>query len=113
LIYLTRELARRYPQLKVAAVHPGRVNTGMGTALLKDSPILRVFTPIGPMLGVPLSIGVRNHLWVATSPDVVSGKYYEPVGIPDGESKAARDDSLYGKLWEWTESELKGIVPQE
>lgn len=62
---------------------------------------------------VPVHVGVKNHLWAATSPEVVSGKYYEPVGIPDKESVAAKDEALSRKLWEWTENEMTGVLPLE
>lgn len=57
-------------------------------------------------MSVPPEVGARNHLWAATSPDVVSGKYYTPVGVPNMEGKLARDDDLAKRMWEWTEKEL-------
>lgn len=57
-------------------------------------------------MSVPPEVGARNHLWAATSPDVVSGKYYTPVGVPNMEGKLARDDDLANRMWEWTEKEL-------
>lgn len=109
LIYMTRQLAQMYPQIEVVAVHPGRVNTGMGHSLGKESLLVRLAKPIAPLICVPPNEGARNHLWAATSPNVVSGTYYEPVGVPDKEGKMARDDQLRKKVWEWTENELKGI----
>ncbi|KAK7959809.1 retinol dehydrogenase 14 [Apiospora aurea] len=106
LIGLAKQLGRRHPQLKVAAVHPGRILTGMAASLRKESLLVRITAPIAPLVCVPVETGVRNHLWAATSPDVVSGKYYEPVGIPDKESEMAKDDGLIEKLWDWTEKEL-------
>ena len=50
-----------------------------------------------------------NHLWAATSSDVVSGSYYEPVGVPGKESALAKDEGLSGKLWDWTEQQLEGV----
>ncbi|KAI0397101.1 NAD(P)-binding protein [Xylariaceae sp. FL0594] len=106
LIGLTRELARRYPDIKAAAVHPGRILTGMADSLRKESLLARATAPIAPFFCVPVSEGIRNHLWAATSPDVVSGTYYEPVGVPAKTSHAARDDDMPTKLWEWTSKEL-------
>ncbi|KAK8029727.1 alcohol dehydrogenase Bli-4 [Apiospora rasikravindrae] len=106
LIGLAKQLGSRYPQLKVAAVHPGRILTGMAESLRKESLIVRITAPIAPLVCVPVATGVKNHLWAATSPDVVSGKYYEPVGIPNKESAVAKDDGLSDRLWEWTEKEL-------
>ncbi|KAI0100908.1 hypothetical protein GGR51DRAFT_563789 [Nemania sp. FL0031] len=107
LIGLARELAQRYPSLKTAAVHPGRILTGMATSLSKESLLVRLTAPLAPLVCVSVSIGIRNHLWAATSPDVVSGKYYEPVGVPDKETGEAKNADLSRRLWEWTEQELK------
>lgn len=71
--------------------------------------LARVTAPISPLFCVPVAIGIRNHLWAATSPDMVSGTYYEPVGVPAKISKAAEDPTMPQKLWEWTSSELKGL----
>ena len=109
LIGLTRELASRHPELKTAAVHPGRILTGMATSLAKESFLVRVTRPIAPFFTVPVSVGITNHLWASTSPDVVSGTYYEPVGVPGKESATAKDEALSKNLWEWTENELKGV----
>ncbi|KAI0484411.1 hypothetical protein GGR56DRAFT_613725 [Xylariaceae sp. FL0804] len=113
LIGLAHELAQRYPQLKTAAVHPGRILTGMATGLRRESLLVRLTAPLAPLVCVPIEVGVMNHLWAATSPDVVSGRYYEPVGVPDKETKDARDHVLSSKVWEWTENELgsRGLLP--
>ncbi|KAL2167196.1 hypothetical protein VTG60DRAFT_1608 [Thermothelomyces hinnuleus] len=109
IIGFARELAQRYPQLKVAAVHPGRIITGMARALRKESLLFKFSAPISPIFCVSPAVGVRNHLWAATGPDVESGKYYEPVGVPDRETAIAKDPELSKMLWEWTEKELQGI----
>ncbi|KAI0142832.1 NAD(P)-binding protein [Xylariaceae sp. FL1272] len=109
LIGLMRELANRYPEIKSAAVHPGRILTGMAASLRKESILARVTAPIAPLVCVPVTIGIRNHLWAATSPDVVSGTYYEPVGIAAKTSQAAEDTDMPSKLWEWTSNELGSV----
>ncbi|KAJ8131543.1 hypothetical protein O1611_g2082 [Lasiodiplodia mahajangana] len=107
LIGLARELAQRYPSLKTAAVHPGMILTGLTTAMSKESLLVRLIAPLAPLVCVPVSIGIRNHLWAAISPDVISGKYYEPVGVPGKETDDAKNADLSTRLWEWTEQELK------
>ncbi|KAI0197840.1 hypothetical protein F4808DRAFT_463377 [Astrocystis sublimbata] len=109
LIGFARELARHHPDLTMVAVHPGRILTGMADSLATESLLVRYTRPIAQFICVPVSVGIRNHLWAATSSDVVSGKYYEPVGVPGKESKLALDESLSQKLWEWTESELGAV----
>ncbi|KAK8078830.1 short-chain alcohol dehydrogenase-like protein [Apiospora phragmitis] len=113
LIQLAKQLARRHPPLKAAAVHPGRILTGMAESLRKESLLVRITAPMAPLICVPVATGVKNHLWAATSADVVSGTYYEPVGVPDRESAVARDEGLAERLWEWTEKELvaAGVWP--
>lgn len=103
-----RGLASRYPGIKTAAVHPGRILTGMAESLRKESLLARVTTPIAPLVCVPVIVGIQNHLWAATSRDMVSGTYYEPVGVPANPSKAAQDEKMPDVLWEWTSKELQG-----
>ena len=79
----------------------------MATSLKKESFLVRITAPIAPYFCVPVSVGIMNHLWAATSPDVVSGSYYEPVGVPGKESALARDEGLSDKLWKWTEEQLE------
>ncbi len=109
IIGLARELAQRYPQIKAVAVHPGRIITGMARGLQKESLLFKAAAPISPLFCVSPAIGVRNHLWAATGTGVESGKYYEPVGVPDKETAVAKDPSLSRRLWEWTEKELEGV----
>ncbi|KAI1183891.1 NAD(P)-binding protein [Nemania serpens] len=109
LIGLMRGLTSRYPNIKSVAVHPGRILTGMAESLRKESLLARITTPIAPLICVPVTVGVRNHLWAATSNDIVSGMYYEPVGVPVRPSKAAQDEKLTDILWGWTSNELKGL----
>ncbi|KAF7332363.1 Retinol dehydrogenase 13 [Mycena kentingensis (nom. inval.)] len=105
---LVRELAAKHPEIKVSAVHPGRIATGLANELVAQSLLVRLTKPLGPLLTVPPPQGARNSLWASTSPAVVSGKYYEPVGVADKESKLSRDEKLGKRLREWTEEELKG-----
>jgi len=81
----------------------------MADSLAKESFLVRVTRPIAPFFTVPVSVGITNHLWAATSSSVVSGTYYEPVGVPGKESALAKDAALSKNLWEWTENELKGV----
>lgn len=108
LIWLTGELSRQYPSIKVAAVHPGRILTGMATGLQKESLLVRLTMPIAPLVCVPVVVGVRNHLWASTSSAVVSGMYYEPVGKPGKLSAACHDATLSRRLRDWTDTALEG-----
>ncbi|KAF4176050.1 hypothetical protein CNMCM8694_007060 [Aspergillus lentulus] len=113
LIGLMQGLSRDYPQIKSVAVHPGRILTGMATSLWKESTLARLTKPIAPFFCVPVTTGIRNHLWAATSSDVVSGTYYEPVGVPGTLSPAVQDPTFAKRLKEWTDNALEGIKSLE
>ena len=99
-------LAQRHPELKVAAIHPGRIITGMARGLQKESLLARITAPIGPFFCVPVSVGIINHLWTAVSPHVVSGTYYEPVGLPGKVPALEKYPDLPQSLWEWMEKAI-------
>jgi NAD(P)-dependent dehydrogenase (short-subunit alcohol dehydrogenase family) len=94
-ILFTRELARRHPQLRTHAVHPGFTDTAIIPRLAR------------PFLGrslIPAEAGADTVVWCATSSDVEndSGGYYArrrslQPSIP------ARDDALAAALWDRSE----------
>lgn len=104
-IVYTVELARRYPVIKFVAVHPGVCDTAMTPGWIKGNAISRMlFVPGG--LKTPEE-GAYNQLWAATGKYVVSGGYYEPVGIVGHKTPKSRDDKLRNELWEWTEMQMQ------
>ncbi|KAK8051161.1 hypothetical protein PG993_002546 [Apiospora rasikravindrae] len=107
-----RRLAREYPQLTVAAVHPGVVRTNlMGVIARHDGGVLaRLGRPISRACMASVQDGIQNQLWAATSQDVVSGEYYSHMGVKGRMNKLARDDMLAEKLWQWTEVELENYI---
>jgi retinol dehydrogenase 12 len=108
LIAFTKQLASEYPQLKIAAIHPGRISTGMGRALARDSRLIRWGGILGKFTTTTIELGVLNHLYGAVSPDVQSGEYYVPVGIIDKKTIVEKEKTLVTRLKEWTDEELKG-----
>ncbi|KAK8050039.1 hypothetical protein PG994_011769 [Apiospora phragmitis] len=106
-----RELARRFPQITVAAVHPGFVSTNLGHSMADSwmSPAVQAkimaFLTYVPPFQTP-DRGVKNQLWASVSKDVVSGEYYTSIGKGGTQSAFAKDDDLARRLWEWTEAEL-------
>ncbi|RDW92648.1 NAD(P)-binding protein-22 [Coleophoma crateriformis] len=106
-ILYSKELAQRYPDIKAIAVHPGTVNTSL-TATMRESFLLaQILTPIVTFFtAVGIEEGALNQLWAATSADVESGEFYEPVGRKSLGSKMSRDMTLARSLWQWTENEL-------
>lgn len=104
-VLYTAELARRYPTIKFASIHPGVINTGLVSNLgMMDRALVSV-TNIGSML-TPEQ-GAYNQLWAATThSDFASGAYYEPVGKLGTLNKTMKDRMLAEQLWDWTETEL-------
>ncbi|KAL6408680.1 putative short-chain dehydrogenase reductase protein [Ilyonectria robusta] len=106
-----RELAKRYPQIKVVSVHPGIVNTNLTDSYMDSSMLRRTirpfFMPLVKMVLTSVEDGVKNQLWAATSKDIVSGEYYEPVGKAGKASGYAKDEGLARKLWDWTEKQFQ------
>ncbi len=98
-----RELARRQPEWRVYAVHPGLVDTPLIPKWVRPFLGERMLTP---------QEGADNPLWCATSEDVAaeSGLYYDRrQALPP--SLAAQDDDLAVELWERSERWC-GVSPQ-
>ncbi|KAI5921430.1 short-chain dehydrogenase/reductase [Camillea tinctor] len=103
----TRQLAREYPQFTVAAVHPGVVQTELMNGATASPSYVRVFVKLIYGLLATVENGVRNQLWASVSEDVVSGEYYEPVGVSGMASANGRNDSLAKEMWDWIARELE------
>jgi NAD(P)-dependent dehydrogenase (short-subunit alcohol dehydrogenase family) len=104
----TDELAHRYSEITWLSVHPGFIFTGLfdGTSFLTKLPVL--IMSIGTR--TPVEKGHFAQCWAATAPKskVVNGGYYEPIGVAAKRNTSlANDRRLAGRLWEWTQNELK------
>jgi len=108
-IMFARELARAHPRFKVAAVHPGVVQTNLMNGATGGPFILRLLQPLGYWFLASVEVGAKNQLWASVSKDVKSGEYYVPVGVEGNAIDYAMSDELARKLWTWTEKELEGI----
>ncbi|KAK0755151.1 hypothetical protein B0T18DRAFT_400765 [Schizothecium vesticola] len=104
-VLFAREMARRHPGVLTVSVHPGLVVTGI---VGSETPwvMTAAIKVLGPLVMKSVEDGVRNQLWACVSDKVVSGEYYEPVGVAGKASKDGKDDGLAAELWEWTEREL-------
>jgi NAD(P)-dependent dehydrogenase (short-subunit alcohol dehydrogenase family) len=105
------ELARRYPQITSASVHPGVIFTGLVGDLSFKNKMIVYMTTVGRT--VTPEEGVLNQLWVAASgkkKDITNGAFYMPVGVESNSmlDKDARNEEIAKKLWEWTEEALDG-----
>lgn len=107
IVLYTVELARRYPMIKVVAVHPGIIDTPLTPHWMKANALTRFITAGGEGGIKKPEEGSWNQLWAATGSGVISGEYYEPVGILGTRTKKSKDPELRNELWEWTEEQLK------
>ncbi len=108
LLLWAREMAWRQPRITTVSVHPGTVKTDIFNnpeGGLTYRLIQRLFVPV---FGLTVEDGAKNTLWAATADDIVSGEYYEPIGMAGKGSALSTDRGLAKKLWEWTEEEMKG-----
>ncbi|CAG9990728.1 unnamed protein product [Clonostachys byssicola] len=103
-VLFARQLAKEYPQLITASVHPGLVSTDLMNRSSGTPAIFRSISRIFPKKTV--EDGAKNQLWASVSKDVTSGEYYEPIGVPNMASKFGKDDALAKKVWDWTQKEL-------
>lgn len=106
-ILFARELAARYPYLKVAAVHPGAVQTGLPRSMTGVPSLIRWVDRMASRWYKSVDEGVKNQLWASVAKDYPSGAYFEPIGVEGKAVAEGKDDELAGKLWEWTEKELQ------
>ena len=99
-ILFTTELSRRTPRLRTYAVHPGLVKTKIIPWYVR--PFIRALSP---------EEGADTVVWCATAPELAdeTGLYYahRSTAVP---SKAARDESLARRLWDFS---LQAVVPDD
>ncbi|KAF5001605.1 hypothetical protein FGRMN_911 [Fusarium graminum] len=102
-----REAAKGY-NFNNIAINPGEVQTDLFTREAGDDLMKHLQQNVAPGLEIPISEGVKNHLWATTTPDIKNGEFYEPVGKTGGLEGQGLNDELAKKLWDWTEEQLKG-----
>ncbi|KAI1089955.1 oxidoreductase [Rostrohypoxylon terebratum] len=115
-ILYASEVARRYPSIKAASVHPGVV----ATDLVNNLPTMRKAMVYGVnwLKGIKIvdeKKGRLSQLWAAAGAsrnELVNGAYYMPVGVLSNEKldKFAKSEELAGELWSYTESVLSKVA---
>ncbi|KAJ0417872.1 short-chain dehydrogenase/reductase [Aspergillus carlsbadensis] len=110
LILWARHAAKLYPQFTIASVHPGVVRTNLMNNATGSPLIIRILGKVANRVVTPVEQGVRNQLWASVAEGVVSGEYYEPVGVGGTATEFGRDDMLAERLWGWMEEVLKGYT---
>lgn len=107
-------LARRHPELRVVAVHPGVVDTELVRGPMASyrvvSLLAPLLNPLRRLLTTPVAAGAHNQLWAGVHPDAQSGHFYFPVGLDGKGTPQARDAALADQLWDWTEKELDAYL---
>lgn len=105
LIHLTTELARRYPSVLTAALHPGSVYTHIADRGLEEQRLLsrvrRVLAPLERRALLTPEQGAQTTLHCATTPDLVSGGYYQRC-VLTAPSPDAQDAAAAAALWDRT-----------
>ncbi|KAF4950593.1 hypothetical protein FGADI_8107 [Fusarium gaditjirri] len=109
LILFARQLAKDNPRLTVAAVHPGAADTDLqkGTAGIGWADWVLGWVINKLILYQPVETVAKHQVWAATTPKLVSGEYYEPLGLVGKRRPEAADDELAAKLWNWSEVEFQ------
>jgi len=108
-VLFTKELAKRYPNIKSVAIHPGRVQTNLLNHFYENLTLTSAFQKTYDFFdSVSVEKGVYNQPWAAVGDKdkVKSGEYYAPVGKGGGQSSVGKDMMLAAKLWEWQEAEF-------
>ncbi|KAI1331232.1 hypothetical protein F5Y16DRAFT_296533 [Xylariaceae sp. FL0255] len=110
------------------AQDPGQVNTALfAKSTGNTNPLMRgLATVIMYLTGTTPEKGPLSRLWAAFAPrqrieasddgakgkfggvkeKIVSGAYYEPVGVLQDKKKFFTDQALTNELWEWITTEL-------
>ncbi|KAF1956673.1 retinol dehydrogenase 14 [Byssothecium circinans] len=112
LILWARRMANVYPGFTTVSIHPGVVRTNLSAGATDSHWAVKMLLRVAEQLPLVASPeqGARNQLWASVAKDVVSGEYYEPVGVMGKGSELTKDDGLMEKLWEWTAKELEGYT---
>lgn len=105
----TRELARRYPNIRSITVHPGTVDTALTSSYQAEH---SWWAPAAYKLLRTLVLktperGVLTQLWAATAGEAKTGTYYVPVARESKGSGYSRDEKLAEELWNWTQKQFE------
>lgn len=108
--HLSKYCEHSFPNIKVASVHPGIVNTNY-TRFLENYPfiniIFKLVTPIWIFLSKTALDGAQTQLYLSYLPfaQLTSGGYYTDCHI-SSPSKKINNDALKKKVIDWTISSL-------
>lgn len=108
-VVYARQFALHYPRILCMAIHPGDVLTEIFNKGAEggDEQIKYLAREVAPKRCGSLEEGIKNGVWAATADGVLSGRYYEPVGVLGMGSEISRDRELGERLWAWTQREME------
>ncbi|KAF7969950.1 hypothetical protein HWV62_25490 [Athelia sp. TMB] len=102
-ILITRQLAKRYPQIWSFAPHPGPVQSELTRNVGIPGPVMWVLNRV---LFKPVQYGALTQLFAGTAPDIdasKNGSYLIPLAKFESKMPHAQceDDAFGEKVWEW------------
>lgn len=110
-VLFTKGLAKRYPEIKSVAIHPGGVNTGLSAPLEKSMGLVgTILRPLAKLVMSSVETGALGQIWAATAVGEAgpeSGGFYYPVAKLHVGNEHVKDEKLADTLWDWTEEEFK------
>ncbi|KAH8705581.1 putative short-chain dehydrogenase/reductase family protein [Talaromyces proteolyticus] len=112
-ILFAMELARRHPEIKAVAVHPGVVSTALYDGTRQSNLTARYF--LAPTMKLAFrspQSGALSQLWAvagARQEELVNGGYYTPVGYQITRNRFLKERDLAQKLWDWTDKEVERV----
>jgi NAD(P)-dependent dehydrogenase (short-subunit alcohol dehydrogenase family) len=111
-VLFTKGLAKRYPDIKSIAIHPGGVNTGLIDSFVANLGLFGwILKPITALILTGVEKGALGQLWAATAKDEgkgpTTGHFYYPVAVDFKGSDTVNDEDLADALWNWTEKEFE------
>lgn len=116
-IVYAKELARRYPQITSVSINPGIAKTKIIPSW-RTTFLRRLAMAFYTLCGLRVKMvspekGAYNQVWAATTikKNLVTGGYYQPIGVLIKPAKNAGDPELAKRLWEWTEDALRDYEP--
>ncbi|MEZ4988361.1 MAG: SDR family NAD(P)-dependent oxidoreductase [Saprospiraceae bacterium] len=108
LVLFTRELARRYPDIRSNCLHPGVIRRRFANKNARTL-VSWVWTLYKPFMRSP-HYGANRLVYLAVSPEIeeVSGRYFDDKFRCRKPLEVARDPEQGKVLWEWSE---KAVLP--
>lgn len=108
-LYFAKSYAKRYPHIKSVALHPGLVQTNIGSGMTANPILSFIFSQITRVASIDVPAGALNQLWASTakSDEVKNGAYYIPSMKEANRADIMNDRDKAEELWQWTEREFE------